>query len=73
VAVREFLAFTYENDPSPLLDKAKSCKFNANLMNTEMASFPAGSGWTGGWSSPEGSGSQTVLCGYVLPAPAGWR
>jgi hypothetical protein len=27
MAVREFLAFTYENDPSPLLDKAKGCKF----------------------------------------------
>jgi hypothetical protein len=27
VAVREFLAFTYEKDPSPLLAKAKGCKF----------------------------------------------
>jgi hypothetical protein len=27
VAIREFLAYTYEKDPTPLLDKAKGCKF----------------------------------------------
>jgi hypothetical protein len=27
VVLREFLAYTYENDPTPLLDSAKGCKF----------------------------------------------